>query len=233
MHQTCIILAGGLGTRLSPALKGIPKCLAPIGNRSFLEIQMRWLADSGIDHFILSLGHAADAVIAEIDELRLNFSVDYFVEPSALGTGGAVLYCLAHAGLDEAIVINGDSIFEGNLSFMREPLRHDEQELARIATVAVDDRTRFGGILCTDGRVSEFLEKGSHGPGVINGGMYRLSRKTFGDRAIKTAFSIETDVFPDLIRENCITGIQIGTNFTDIGVPEDYYRFAERYVDGR
>lgn len=233
MRQPCIILAGGLGTRLGAVLDGLPKCLAPVGNRSFLEIQMQWLADSGIDHFILSLGHAADAVIAEVDELRLQFSVDYFIEPSALGTGGAVLYCLAHAGLDEAIVINGDSIFDGNLSAMREPLRHDEQELARIATVAVDDRTRFGGILCTDGRVYEFLEKGSHGPGVINGGMYRLSRKTFGNRPIGSAFSIETDVFPDLVRVNCITAMQIGTNFTDIGVPEDYYRFAERFVDGR
>lgn len=229
MRRSCIILAGGLGTRLGDVLEGLPKCMAPVGGRHFLEIQMEWLSDGGIDHFLLSLGHAAEAVVAQLPTLISRFSVDYVIEPSAFGTGGAALYSLSHGGLEEAMVVNGDTIFDGSISAMLEPLRCGDQELARIASVAVDDRTRFGGVLTAGGRVTEFLEKGARGPGVINGGMYRLSRKTFGTRPVGSSFSIETDVFPDLVNCHSITAVKVGTNFIDIGVPEDYERFLSRY----
>jgi D-glycero-alpha-D-manno-heptose 1-phosphate guanylyltransferase len=203
--------------------------MAPVGRRHFLEIQMEWLADGGINHFLLSLGHAAEAVVAQLPKLASRFSIDYVIEPRAFGTGGAALYSLSLGGLEEALVVNGDTIFDGSIDAMLEPLRCGEQELARIASVAVDDRNRFGGVLTFGGRVTEFLEKGASGPGVINGGMYRLSRKTFRNRAVGSSFSIETDVFPNLVNRNSITAVKVGTNFIDIGVPEDYKRFLSRY----
>ena len=56
MTAPCIVLAGGLGTRLRSAVPDVPKCLAPIAGRPFLEWQLRSLAKRGIDRFILALG---------------------------------------------------------------------------------------------------------------------------------------------------------------------------------
>ena len=54
MISTAIVLAGGLGTRLKGALKGLPKPMAPIRDRPFLEYQMDFWIDQGISRFILS-----------------------------------------------------------------------------------------------------------------------------------------------------------------------------------
>ena len=64
MNQPCVVLAGGLGTRLRSAVPDLPKCLAPVGERSFLEIQLQALAAQGFDRFVLSLATDTSMITA-------------------------------------------------------------------------------------------------------------------------------------------------------------------------
>lgn len=226
---TCIVLAGGLGTRLGSVLGGLPKCLAPVGNRAFLDLQLDALASAGVEHFVLSLGHAADAVLERLPALRERHTVQAVVEPQRLGTGGAMLFVMAEGGLDECLVANGDTYLDGTLAPMLQPLNRAGGEALRLATVEVPDRGRFGGLEVESGRVRRFLEKGTHAPGPINAGLYRVARAAFGERVPGTAFSFEQEVMPGLVAAGAVRAVATGGGFIDIGVPDDYRLFCLRH----
>lgn len=231
MAITCIILAGGLGTRLQSAVPDRPKCLAPVGDRSFLEIQLSLLAQQGVTAFVLSLGHLAQQVVAEANRLRGRFDVKTVIEPSPLGTGGAMAFAMYSLGLDEVLVTNGDTFLGGNLSTMLQPLDLPRQELARMAVIHVPNRRRFGGVQSVGGRVTGFSEKGACGPGWINAGLYRLHARVFDTQQPGSAFSFETQILPGLAANGKLDACQIDGAFTDIGIPDDYYRFCSEHTE--
>ena len=87
-----IILCGGLGTRLAPVVSTLPKSLAPVAGRPFLDYLLAWLRSTGIvDRVILATGHLAGSIDqhygADFEGLPLRFSR----EEHPLGTGGALL----------------------------------------------------------------------------------------------------------------------------------------------
>jgi len=225
----CIILAGGFGTRLRSLVPDKPKCLAPVGDTSFLQIQLRLLREQGIRRFILSLGYLAELVQQEVAAMGGDMEVCTVVEPAPLGTGGAIRFTMESAGIDEAIVTNGDTFLGGSLKDMLCPLDLEAEESARMAVLEVPDRQRFGGVQLRDAYVVGFSEKGEAGPGLINAGMYRVHQSVFDGVERGTPFSFETEVLPRLARNGLLTGIRIDGEFTDIGVPEDYLNFCQRH----
>ncbi len=231
--KTCIVLAGGLGTRLRTVVNDLPKCLAPIGGRPFLAIQIAKLKQAGIDDVVLSLGHMADKVINEIVQGRLGKDIRFVVEHESLGTGGAIRYAMSEMGLDEALVVNGDTFIDGDITPMLSSLDVEAPELFRIAVTSVQDRKRFGGVkLNKDYSVQGFLEKGQLGPGLINAGLYRLSSTVFNN-VPSGSLSLEVDLLPLLVKAGCVRGCHITGQFIDIGIPEDYIRFCQQYEIAR
>lgn len=229
--QTCIVLAGGLGTRLRGVMHDRPKCLAPVGDRTFLEILMVRLAQAGITDIVLSLGYGADQVIQSVARSPPPVPVRHVVEPKLLGTGGAVTHALDALSLDEVLVANGDTYLDGDVSQMLVRLDRGGAELFRMAAVVVADRQRFGGVESdAAGRVVRFLEKGQTGSGLINAGLYRLCRAALPISRVG-AYSLETDVLPSLVQlRNAALAVVSGA-FIDIGVPADYHRFCAQYAD--
>ena len=223
---TCVVLAGGLGTRLRSVVDDRPKCLAPIGPRSFLEIQLDALFAAGMPDVVLSLGHGAQQVIDAVRAQTAQRPIRWVVETAPLGTGGAIANVMDQLGLDEVCVANGDTYLDGDLSALHAPLSRERGEALRMSLVEVSDRSRFGGVaVSADGRVIGFLEKGLQGAGWINAGLYRLSRRALpiGRRG---AYSLETDVLPGLMAQGAVTSCKLPGGFIDIGVPEDYRRFC-------
>ncbi len=224
--QTCVVLAGGLGTRLREAVADVPKCLAPVGSRPFLEIQICSLLAAGVENIVLSLGHKADQVVDALASMEHQGRVRHVVEPSLLGTGGAIAFALDALGLDEVLVANGDTYLEGDISAMLLPLDRARGELLRMAVVQVADRDRFGGVQLDERqRVCGFLEKGHNGPGCINAGLYRLCRTTL-PASSDGPYSLETLVLPGLVERGAVYALSIDGSFIDIGVPDDYFRFC-------
>src|SRR3569623_1827452 len=215
----CIVLAGGLGTRLRSAVPDLPKCLAPIGGRPFLEWQLRSLQRRGIHLFVLSLGHGADQVLEVLQQpWAREISVSSVGEPSALGTGGAARFAMEKTGLSEALIVNGDTFVAGSLASMLAALDGKPSALMRMATVEVPDRTRFGGVTVDrENHVTTFVEKGQSGPGLINAGLYRIHRDAFNDEG-EGAFWMETNVMPRLKGRGALQARQLSGHFIDIGL---------------
>lgn len=232
MTVACVVLAGGLGTRLRSAVPDLPKCLAPIAGRPFLEWQLRSLAERGVPRFVLALGHGADQVLRALEApWARDLVIDTVVERELLGTGGAARFAMYEAGLDDALIANGDTFLGGRLDDMFSPLDIERGERMRIATVHVPDRARFGGVeVDAAHRVTAFLEKGQTGTGPINAGLYRVHLLAFGGEPAG-AFSMETSVMPRLVKARSLQARELAGPFIDIGVPDDYHLFDKRVHD--
>ena len=229
MSTRCIVLAGGLGTRLRGVIGDVPKCLAPIGSRPFLDHQIDQLFSQGVDEIILSLGHLSQQVIDRIGRHRADEPIRWVVEPQALGTGGAVAYAMDHFGIDETLVANGDTFLSGRLGPMMLPLALQQEECLRMALAQVDDRARFGGVELSGDRVSRFLPKGQAGPGLINAGLYRVHRSALRPAPVMPS-SLENTILPALVAARRVRGERLNGEFIDIGVPEDYQRFLASHA---
>lgn len=108
----CVILAGGLGTRIRGRSGDLPKALIPVLGKPFIAYQLELLARQGIDKVVLSVGYRG-AMIADTigDGSKFGLSVAYSDEGEVLrGTGGALRYVADLGLLDDAFfVLYGDS----------------------------------------------------------------------------------------------------------------------------
>ena len=89
-----LILAGGLGTTLRSEVPDLPKPLAPIHGRPFLEYQMDFWIEQGVDIFVLSIGYLHEKVIGHFGHSYRNAKLDYVIEETPLGTGGGLMLAL-------------------------------------------------------------------------------------------------------------------------------------------
>jgi D-glycero-alpha-D-manno-heptose 1-phosphate guanylyltransferase len=223
VEQICIILAGGFGTRLRSVLDTVPKCLAPIHGVPFIEWQIKQLARQGISRFIVSLGVYADQVVDHLcKEWSVGYNIEWVNEVKPLGTGGAVRFCMSTKGIQETIVVNGDTYLNGSLEGIFEPLHVTSGELARIITVRVPNQGRYGGVeVDSHNTVVGFLEKGREGGGLISAGIYRIHSNVFCGIE-EEAFSLERRVFENVSKMMYMTAHETFGDFIDIGTPEDY-----------
>jgi D-glycero-alpha-D-manno-heptose 1-phosphate guanylyltransferase len=221
----CLVLVGGLGTRLRPLMSEIPKPMAPIGGKPFLEYLVRWVGCSGFDQVVLCAGYRASQIEGYFGRGE-NFGVKiaYSVESEPLGTWGAIRQAMEQFPGQHFLVVNGDSFLQVELKALLD-FHLKKRALATLAVLVVSDRSRFGSIrLASDGRISKFSEKGSEGSGLINGGVYCLSREILRV-APKRAASLEKEVFPAIIQGG-LYGMTVQGYFVDIGIPKEYQRLA-------
>lgn len=217
-----IILAGGFGTRLRELVPDLPKPMAPIAGKPFLEILLQKLSDKGFHRVILSVGFMSKTIVGYFGAKFANMELDYVVETSPLGTGGAVRYALERAAGDHVFVMNGDTYLD---------LEADQVEAHWLATGApiivgraVSDTARYGRLLTQDSRVCGFAEKGAAGAGLINAGSYVFKRRQLDSFPLFVPFSLETDYLAHSVTKERFDLFVTSGDFIDIGVPEDYYR---------
>ncbi len=211
-----IILAGGLGTRLQGVIGERPKPMAPIAGRPFLEWQLDALGRRGIRHVVLSVGFRREVIEAHFGPRYGDIAIDYARETEPLGTGGAIAAAMRLVRGEAAFVLNGDT-------FIRAPLRAlDDVEGCRLCMLVarVDEASRFGTVAVEAGRVRAFLEKGRSGPGLVNGGVYRIDRTLLAEAGLPEKFSFERDFVERAIGRLPVGAVVTDEPFVDIGVPE-------------
>lgn len=226
MHT--VILAGGLGTRLRPVVPAVPKPMAEIAGRPFLEYLLLQLSSQGFRDVVLCLGHMAESVQDHFgDGSPWEMTVEYSVETQPLGTAGALKLAEPRLRGDSWLVLNGDSIFDIRFDVL---LRgHAEAgALATLALAQVADRGRYGSVDLGSGtEIAGFIEKrDAHGRGLINGGVYVVERRILEGVPAGRHVSLEREVFPVLVGRG-LHGLPLAGDFVDIGMPQDYLRLSE------
>lgn len=216
----CIILIGGMGTRLGSLTQHMPKPLLPVDGKPFLDVLVDEAIRRGFDDLVLLAGHKSEAALnySQVLQRRVGHScrITVSVEPEPLGTGGAV----AHAAdllQDSFLLLNGDTWFDFNWL----DLATFGKGRTAIAARAVLTSERYESLMLGEGGVvCELRPRGGTDPALINGGVYNFNKSDFD--GFRTRFSIEEDVLPKLIDRSELRAKPYIGFFTDIGVPETF-----------
>lgn len=215
-----IILAGGFGTRLKPCVEDLPKPLAPVGGRPFLEYLLDYLYINGVHRTVISTGYMAEKIEEAIGNRYRGMTVDYCREDTPLGTGGAIKKALGMCKEPYAAVINGDTFFDVDLFEMSRA--HSESGCPiTMAAKMLKNVERSGFIEISDGKLCGFCEKGVQGAGLINGGIYIIDKNAL-DAVNEEKFSFEKQVFETLLMS--VRVFESDAYFIDIGIPEEFAR---------
>ena len=226
MISTAIILAGGLGTRLKSALKGLPKPMAPIHNRPFLEYQIDFWIDQGISRFILSVGYLNQSISSHFGDSYRSAQINYVLENTPLGTGGGLL--MASKNLAEPfLLLNGDTFFEVDLNDLY--LFHNEHNAEwTMSLFRSKDLDRYMGVeLAKTGEIVVLKSKQSQIDLLVNGGVYLINPSAISRLNLNPGIksSLENQLLPSFLSlGGRLFGFECYGKFIDIGIPEDYYR---------
>ena len=221
------ILIGGKGTRLGDAVNNTPKPLLEVCGRPFVEHVMLNLRRFGFTEFVLLAGYQSEVVhekytVESTFAQELDATITVVVEPSPMGTGGALKYAREHLR-EEFLLLNGDSIFDFNYLDLSNCKRKNEPDswLCRVALLPVESATRYGFVELEDSRISAFREKPTEPQsGLINSGVYWIKSEML-DTLQDSPCSLEQEVFPRLASEGRMIGRAYRGFFIDIGIPED------------
>lgn len=218
-----ILLVGGLGTRLRSAVPSLPKTLAPVGGRPFLELLVSQLQRQGIRELVMCTGYLAEQ-IKEVfgDGSEFGVEIEYSQEHMALGTAGALKLAQRYVENEpEFFVLNGDSLLEVDFNNLLR-FHRGHEGLATMAAVRVENASRYGTLqVGTNNRILGFVEKsGPNAPGLINAGIYVFDNAVLS-QIPNGPVSLERNTFPQLLEQGVYAAKQLGL-FIDIGIPEDY-----------
>jgi NDP-sugar pyrophosphorylase family protein len=218
------VLCGGLGTRLRAVLNDRPKSMAVVAGVPFLQLLLEQVRSQGVNEVVLGTGYMADQIEAFFrDGSALSLRISYSRETEPLGTGGAIK--LAEPLLsDPVFILNGDSYVEVDLAAMLK-LFTERNATVVIALQTVPDVARYGSVtIAPDGRVTQFVEKGTRtGAGLINAGIYLVRKEVIASLPAGKPISFEKDVFPELLH-GAVYGAVCNGLFIDIGIPSDLER---------
>ena len=221
MIREAVILAGGRGTRLRSVVPDLPKPMAPVAGKPFLEILLASLARKNIGRVVLSVGYLAESIISHFGQRFQGIEIDYAREDSPLGTGGALRLALQKCREEAVLVLNGDTFLEFDM-----PSVSRDWQIHRCPIVIgmySRDTARYGRLSLDGDRVVGFLEKGNSGPGVINAGSYIFPANFLCQADLPEVFSLEQDFFPQELQRSYFRLFAASGMFIDIGVPDDYF----------
>lgn len=232
-----IVLVGGFGTRLRPLTLDTPKQMLPVVDRPMIERVVSKLGSAGVTTAILSLGYRPDAFLdAYPDDTLAGVSLHYAVEPEPLDTAGAIRFAAIEAGIDSRfIVVNGDVLTDLDIGGLW-ALHAERGAEGTVALTRVDDPSRYGVVpLDADGRVEAFIEKPPPGEAPsnwINAGTYVLEPSVIDRIPTGRRVSIEREVFPEMVTDSALFGLQSDAYWVDAGTPDAYLRCQLDLVDG-
>lgn len=224
-----LILAGGLGTRLRPAIGATPKAMAEVAGRPFLAHLLDLTARDGFRRIVLLTGYGAETIEGYFGTgHERGLEIAYSREPELLGTGGALRLAASRFPDERFVVMNGDSLF----SIPLHSLIDAHLAAAARATLALAHATeprRFGGVESdADGRVRRFVEKGeAMAGGLVNAGIYVIERSVLTTIPSDRAVSLEREIFPGLVGEG-LYAFPFDGPLVDIGVPRDLDAFRSQ-----
>jgi len=225
----CIILAGGLGTRLKNTIGEIPKCMAPVNQQPFLLYLFEFLEQHQCNRIILSLGYKSEIILEWLQNQTSSFEIDFVIEKEPLGTGGGIQLALKKCIDEDVIILNGDTFFDVSLNELMS-FHSSKNASTTLALKEMKNYDRYGTVhLDAEKHIATFEEKKIKTQGLINGGIYVINRKEFLNKSLPEKFSFEKDYLEAFVDEQKFYGKEDEVYFIDIGIPEDYQKAQEDF----
>jgi D,D-heptose 1,7-bisphosphate phosphatase len=231
MSYQAVILVGGLGTRLRKIVTDVPKPMAQIENKPFLEYLIRLLKENGFKRFLFLTGYKSGNIESYFKNGEdFGIKIDYARETEPLGTGGAIFNAWGKLD-DEFFLINGDTFFDIQYEILFNFIE-DKNSDSLIALRYSNDISRYGFVkIDNEYQIKDFIEK-SKLPnncvdGYINGGVYYFKKcllENFYKKYSNKKVSLENEILPYMVSNKKVFGLPVGGKFIDIGVPEDYLK---------
>lgn len=177
-----MVLAAGLGTRLRPVTRSVPKPMVPVLNRPVMEHIVNLLATHGFEEVIANVHWFPEVIKGHFgDGSKFGISLEYSAEDELLGTAGGVRKA-SHFFEDDFLVISGDAMTDIDLAKMRE-FHRSHGGIATLATRRVSDTSEFGVVITDEeGRIQGFQEKPDPEEALsdlANCGIYMFNREIF------------------------------------------------------
>jgi len=225
----CVILAGGLGTRMRPLTETCPKTLLPVNGKPFAYHQLHWLAEQGVSEVIYSIGHQGDRIRRYWDSERSPIPIRYVDEGTALrGTGGALRLANEQDVLQESfLVIYGDSFLPVDYAPIWQSLR--ESGMPALMTVLRNEgRWDRSNAIYQNGRVILYDKTATAAMHYIDYGLSVCRRDLFTS-ATPEVFDLAT-LFHELSIKDRLAGYEVDHRFYEIGSPAGL-RDLELYLE--
>jgi NDP-sugar pyrophosphorylase family protein len=230
----CVVLAGGLGTRMGAWTERMPKALIPVGGRPFAELQMQWLASQGVTDVVYSIGYRGDMLRDALgDGSRWGLPIRYVDEGDDLrGTGGALRLAADHNALDDAfLVLYGDSFLPVDFTDVFTAFVTSSQP-ALMTVFRNDGQWDRSNASYAEGRVRYDKRRPSPDMHYIDYGLSALIRDVIDERVPSGAVFDLADLFHVLSLEDLLAGYEVRERFYEIGSPEGL-RQLEQYLQSR
>lgn len=219
--KEAIILAGGQGTRLKSIVENIPKPMALVGEKPFLEYLFSYLESYGIEHVILSVGYKWENIEAYFGAKFGAIEISYAVEKEPLGTGGGIRLAMEKVKGQHSFILNGDTFYKVNLKDLSEFYFAHKADMS-MTVKRKRDFFRYGTVELDICKVVGFREKKPMKTGMINGGVYITRKNILDEFEVGEKFSFETDFLEKSLEKLKICAMRTSDYFIDIGVPSDY-----------
>ena len=170
-----VILAGGLGTRLSEYTKLIPKPMVKVNNKPILYYIMKHFSNYGYKDFYVLLGYKGKVIRNYFKKKSFGWNINLIDTGLKTMTGGRLKKIKKYLGRENFFLTYGDGLSNVNL---RKLLKfHNKKKGGLVTMTAVRPPARFGAIKIVGERVKLFREKSKIDEGWINGGFFVINSK--------------------------------------------------------
>ena len=230
-----VVLVGGQGTRLRPLTLATAKPMLPTAGVPFLAHLLSRIRAAGLVHVVLGTSYRAQTFRDYFgDGARVGLEIDYVVEDTPLGTGGAIRHVADRLRGSTAMIFNGDILSGVDLGALHRTHRAAGAEVT-LHLVRVPDARRFGSVPTdAEGRVTAFVEKSDSPPtDQINAGCYVFQRSVLEAIPAGRVVSVERETFPGLLAAGAhLHGYVDSSYWLDLGTPAAFVRGAADLVQG-
>ena len=226
-YKNLVLLVGGLGTRLRDVVSDVPKPMAPIKSKPFLEYIFKYWIDKGVKNIHLLLGYKGSLIENYFGNSYFDSNIFYYYEEFQAGTGGAIKLFLKDNNIIENkesfIIMNGDTWLDVDFKKLNYDHYKSKNEFL-IAVKKIPMNDRYGSVEIEDEYVVK-IKSYNYKEATINSGLYITSVDNISkylNKQKEYTFSFEEKILPLLINKKKLRSSYCVKQFLDIGIPSDY-----------
>lgn len=233
-----MILAAGVGSRLDPLTRLLPKPLVPIVNKPVMEHIVELLKQHGFNEIMVNLHYLGNMIRDYFrDGSQWGVKIYYSEEERLWGTAGGVKRCADFFSDDTFLVIGGDDLSDINLTRMLR-FHREKRSMATIALSLVEDPSQYGIALMNErGRITRFVEKPKDEPifsNTANTGVYLFEPEILELIPSGVEYDFGRDLFPKLLElRTPFYGYLTASYWSDVGHLAQYRQTHYEALQGR